>query len=249
MPDRVRLLNGEFDAVHPAQTTELILDLARRGCGAHIGTVNVAVLMMMRSDGYLQRCINSCMVTVADGQPLVWLSRLFGEPLPERVTGVDLVDSVCAGAAEAGVTVYLLGGTADVVGRVYRTMDRRYPGALAGYADGHFGREEAEERARAVARSGARVVFVGMGVPRQERFIDEFSSVMGDPICIGVGGSFDVIAGDRRRAPGWMQRFGLEWVYRLIQEPRRLAHRYATTGLQFLLLSGRALVVPKWRTR
>jgi N-acetylglucosaminyldiphosphoundecaprenol N-acetyl-beta-D-mannosaminyltransferase len=249
MAERFALLNGRFDAVTATEATSLIVDLARCDSGARVGTVNVAMLMMMRRDRDLQRFMDSCAITVADGQPLVWLSELFGDALPARVAGVDLVESVCAGAADAGVTVYLLGGSIDVVGQVACALDRRHPGVIAGYAGGHFGPDEALARARAVARSGARLVFVGMGVPRQERFIAEYQAAMGDPVCIGVGGSFDVIAGKRRRAPAWMQRLGLEWTFRLLQEPRRLAKRYATTGMQFLVLSIRAFVAPSWRTR
>ncbi len=239
----VRLLNVAFDPLTLDQTVDLIghrLHAAERG---YMCTVNVAILMMMRADPRLQRFVENAAIVVADGEPLVWSSRSLGCPLPERVAGIDLVGRVCELAAREGFGVYLLGAKKAVVDKVAARLQERYPGLiLSGVEDGYFSDGEAETRARAVAESGARILVTAMGVPRQEYFIEQYWDRLGVTFAIGVGGSFDVLAGLRSRAPGLMQRAGLEWVFRLAQEPRRLWKRYLTTNAQFLYLMSRELL-------
>jgi N-acetylglucosaminyldiphosphoundecaprenol N-acetyl-beta-D-mannosaminyltransferase len=241
--DGVRLLNGRFDPLTTEATVEAVAAAIRAGERGALCTVNVAILMMMRQDPDLQRFVDRARWTVADGQPLVWASRMAGTPLPERVAGVDLVDLLCARAVRDGFGVYLLGATGEVVRATAEALRSRHPGLdLRGVADGYFGPEEAAARARAVAESGAALLLVGMGVPRQERFIEEQWERLGARVVIGVGGSFDVLAGLRRRAPPFLQRAGLEWAYRLAQEPRRLFRRYLVTNSRFVGLMSRELV-------
>ena len=214
---------------------EAIAKTIRTGERGIVCTVNVAILMMMRASPRLQRFVDSARWCVADGQPLVWASRLMGTPLPERVTGIDLLHPLCDRAVEDGFSLYLLGADANTVQATAQTLRRRHPGLdLRGVADGYFGREEAATRARAVADSGADILIVAMGVPRQEQFIEEYWEHLGVRVAIGVGGSFDVIAGHRKRAPAFLQRAGLEWAYRLAQEPRRLFGRYLVTNSKFV---------------
>ncbi len=239
----VPLLNGAFDPVTLDQTVERIGQLIRSGERGYLCTVNVAILMMMRQDPRLQRFVDNAAMVVADGQPLIWTSRLLGRHLPERVTGVDLVDRLCALGAREGFGVYLLGASRTVVDTVAARLTERHPGLiLSGVDDGYFTPAEANARARAVADSGAKILVVGMGVPRQEIFIEEQWERLGVPFAIGVGGSFDVLAGLRMRAPEIVQRVGLEWLFRLLQEPRRLGKRYLVTNAQFCALISRELV-------
>src|SRR5262249_35786348 len=171
----------------------------------------------------------------ADGRPIVGASRLDGRPLPERVAGIALIDALAGRAARDGHGVYLLGARRPVVEAAARTLSARHPGlAISGVADGYFGAAEAPERACAVRRSGARILLLGMGVPRQEFFLEEQWDELGASVVIGVGGSFEILAGARRRAPHWCQRAGLEWLWRFAQEPRRLGPRYLVTNSQFL---------------
>lgn len=247
----VHILNGRFDPLTADQLVGEVMNTIRAGRRGVVCTVNVAILMMMRSDARLQHFIDASRWTVADGQPLVWASRLGPSPLPERVTGIDLIDLLCARAAREGVGVYFLGAGAETVRRVAETLRLRHPGVrIAGYANGYFRPEDHAARARDVAGSGAAIVFVGMGVPRQEVFIEEQWDRLGANVVVGVGGSFDVIAGLRKRAPPFLQRAGLEWAYRLAQEPRRLFRRYLLTNCQFLVLMiGQQLArgVSSWR--
>jgi N-acetylglucosaminyldiphosphoundecaprenol N-acetyl-beta-D-mannosaminyltransferase len=190
---------------------------------------------MMRRDSRLQGIVNRASLVVADGWPVVWTSRLGHDRLPARVTGIDLIGALAGQAARKGFGIYLLGGRRAVVEAVARRLLAEHPGlSIRGVADGYFGVDEAVDRARAIRRSGAQILLAGMGVPRQECFIEEQWPELGVNLAIGVGGSFEVLAVIRRRAPHWCQEFGLEWLWRLLQEPRRLGPRYLDTNTKFI---------------
>ena len=201
-PPPLQLLNGQFHPLTLDETVDLVARRIRAGERGYLCTVNVAILMMMRKDPRLQRFVERAALVVADGQPLIWSSRVLARPLPERVAGVELVDRLCERAAREGFGVYLLGAHATVVEKLAERLKQRYPGLiLSGVADGYFGADQSEARARAVAASGAQILVVAMGVPRQEHFIEEYWERLSVPFAIGVGGSFDVMAGLRARAP------------------------------------------------
>jgi N-acetylglucosaminyldiphosphoundecaprenol N-acetyl-beta-D-mannosaminyltransferase len=236
MMARVRYLNGQFDALTLAQSVDAVFGLLAAGQRGWLCTVNVAMLMMMRADARLQRFTDRAALVVADGQPLVWSARWLSAGLPERVAGIDLLVAVCARAAREGKRVYFLGAAPGVAATAARRLQERYPGLQIDSADGYFGPAEAAARAERVRASGAEILFVGMGVPRQESFIEEQWHRLRVGMAVGVGGSFDVLAGLRARAPRWMQRSGLEWSFRLAQEPGRLFERYWATNRQFIWL-------------
>lgn len=246
-PAAVRLFNGRFNPVTLDSCVDTVFNDMARGRRGWLCTVNVAILMMMREDTKLQSFVDRASWTVADGQPLIWAARWFRRALPERVTGVDLVYRLCERAEQQGQGVYLLGATSTTVRRLAERLQARYPALILSYADGYFSADEAEQRADAVALSGASILLVGMGVPRQEHFIESQFDRLGVQLAVGVGGSFDVLAGLRSRAPQWMQNAGLEWLFRLVQEPRRLFKRYLLTNSKFVGLLLRALVLPRHR--
>lgn len=248
-PPAVRLFNGQFDPVTLPQCVDRVLSDMANGQRGWLATVNVAILMMMRDSPDLQRFVDKARWTVADGQPLIWISRWFGTPLPERVTGVDLVEQLCAQAEQRGLGVYLLGASQSVVDTLAAQLQARWPQLRLHHANGYFKETESAQRAQAIANSGAHILLVGMGVPRQERFIEDQWPALGVQLAIGVGGSFDVLAGLRQRAPAWVQTVGMEWAYRLIQEPGRLWKRYLNTNTRFVGLVLRGLVQPSQRTR
>ena len=232
---RVRILNGHFDPLTLAEVVDRAGSWIEEGRQGYLCTVNVAILMMMRQDPRLQRIVDRAALVVADGRPIVWTSRLGNDRLPERVAGVDLIGALAGRAARKGFGIYLLGARQPVVEAAARRLVAEHPGlSIRGVADGYFGAAEAVERARAIRRSGAQILLVGMGVPRQELFLEEQWTELGVNLAIGVGGSFEVLAGIRRRAPHWCQQAGLEWFWRLLQEPRRLGPRYLHTNSQFI---------------
>jgi N-acetylglucosaminyldiphosphoundecaprenol N-acetyl-beta-D-mannosaminyltransferase len=188
--------------------------------------------MMMRSDETLTRFIENSALVVADGLPLIWLSKLLGRPLPERVAGIDLMQDMVKSAAKTGKSVYLMGAKPGTVKKVADKFKPENPDLiLAGVDDGYYSKEE-----EATRESGADLLVVAMGVPRQENFLNDNWNDLGVKLAIPVGGSFDVIAGETKRAPVWMQKTGMEWFYRMCQEPRRLFKRYLVTNTQFIWL-------------
>jgi N-acetylglucosaminyldiphosphoundecaprenol N-acetyl-beta-D-mannosaminyltransferase len=234
--NRVPLLNGQFDPLTLPQTVDEVFRFLDSGKHGWLCTVNVAILMMMRSNPRLQRFVDNAALIVADGQPLVWCSPWLGERIPVRVTSVDLVDAICDRAALLGKRVYLLGATQSVVSTLAQRLRERHKGLQIAFSDGYFSPQESRARAEMIRSSGADILLVGMGVPRQEIFLEEELEHSGASIGIGVGGSFDVLAGLRKRAPLWVQNLGFEWLYRLVQEPRRLFARYFVTNCQFIWL-------------
>ncbi len=240
---RVSILGCDFDSWSTEQALDEIQGLVSRDEKGYLCTVNVAILMMMRADPRLANFIHGAKMVVADGQPLIWVSRYIKKPLPERVTGVDLVHDLAEMAEKNQWGVYLLGAEQAVVASVADGLKTTFPNLiLSGYSDGYFDAQGAKQRAETVRESGAKILIVAMGVPRQEYFIEENWQDFGVNFAIGVGGSFDVIAGVTKRAPLWMQKFGLEWLYRTSQEPRRLLGRYVKTNSQFIYLFFKEIV-------
>lgn len=237
-----QILNAGFHQVDMNATLEHLFDLVEQNQRGWISTVNVAILMMMRDSAFLQSYVDESSLVIADGQPLIWTSSWFGQVLPERVTGVDLVMQTCARAEKEQLGVYFLGATDDVIGKLEQRLKAKFPLLSMHFANGYFSQDEFQQRAEQVAQSGAAILFVGMGVPRQEQFIKGQWQNLGVNVAVGVGGSFDVLCGLRSRAPHWIQKIGMEWFYRMVQEPRRLFGRYLSTNSRFIGLILTALV-------
>jgi N-acetylglucosaminyldiphosphoundecaprenol N-acetyl-beta-D-mannosaminyltransferase len=200
-----------------------------------IVVVNVAKLVKAQTDKYLRHIINEADLVGADGVPLVWLSKALGDPIPERVNGTDLMEKLVAHAAEKGYSIYFLGAKLEVVRKVVAIYQAKYPNLkVAGYRDGYFRPEEEVKVAEEIRASGADIIFLAFGSPKKEKFVREHLFRMNVPVVHGVGGSFDVVAGITKRAPVWMQNSGLEWFYRMMQEPGRMWKRYLFTNLEFV---------------
>lgn len=202
--------------------------------------VNVAKLVNMQKDKTLADSIKACDIINIDGMGVVVGARVCGYEVPERVAGVDLFHSLLAMSANRGFPVYLLGATQEVVEQTVQNVMHQYPGLhVAGYHNGYFwDNDGADEQAVVdhIKASGARLLFVAITSPRKENFINNWKDQLGVDFVMGVGGTFDVVAGKVKRAPLWMQRYGLEWFYRVIQEPRRMWKRYLVTNTQFAWL-------------
>lgn len=214
-----------------------------RAFAQHVA-INVAKLVTMRRDERLRASIERCQLITADGQPIVWASRLLGDRVPCRVAGIDLMEHLLARAALKGYRVYILGATAEVLERAVQRMQTELPTLrLAGYRDGYYADAEDAEIAASIAAARPDILFVAMSSPRKEYFLARHGRAIGVPFVMGVGGAIDVYAGVVQRAPVLMQRLGLEWVFRLMQEPRRLTKRYATTNALFLVMLSRELIM------
>lgn len=201
----------------------------------HIGVVNAAKIVRMQTDAALRDSVLASDVIFADGMAVVWASRLLGVPLVGRIAGIDLMFGIFARGDQKSHRIYCLGATDEVVGKVEQEVLRLYPGVrLVGARNGYFSDEE--EVARHIHAARPDVLFVAITSPRKEKFLERWQSFMDVPVCHGVGGSFDVMAGKVRRAPKIWQKMGMEWLYRVLQEPRRLWRRYLVTNSRFMFL-------------
>jgi N-acetylglucosaminyldiphosphoundecaprenol N-acetyl-beta-D-mannosaminyltransferase len=240
---RRTLFGVELDALTMEQTVRRCLDAVRDGEQLEIGVVNAAKLVNMRRDPALAEAVTGCDLVVADGQAVVWAARVLRRPLPERVAGIDLFMRLLAEAETAGLSVYFLGARQPVLDLMLEQVRARFPELrVAGSRNGYF--EDAEQGAVAdgIAAAGGQLLFLGMTSPKKEIFTAGYGERTGVKVVHGVGGSFDILAGVTRRAPAVWQRLGLEWLYRALQEPRRLGRRYLTTNVLFLLMTARELV-------
>jgi N-acetylglucosaminyldiphosphoundecaprenol N-acetyl-beta-D-mannosaminyltransferase len=210
-----------------------------------IGVVNAAKIVRLRRDQLLRESLLDCDLIVADGQSVVWASRLLRAPLPERVAGIDLFERLLQHADAEGASVYLLGARPAVLAALRERILERYPAIrIAGTRDGYFDPADSAAVASEIAAAGADMLFLGITTPKKEIFLGTYGDRLGVPVLHGVGGSFDVLAGMTKRAPLRWQRAGLEWFYRLLQEPRRLWRRYLTTNTAFVGLTLAELVRP-----
>jgi N-acetylglucosaminyldiphosphoundecaprenol N-acetyl-beta-D-mannosaminyltransferase len=242
MTDRAELLGCSIDRLGMAQTLDAIERAIAAGDYTQHMAINAAKLVAMQEDPRLSQIIDDCGLVSADGQSVVWASRLLRDPLPERVAGIDLMDALLELAERRGYRVYFLGARADVLERAVKQLQDKYPGLrVAGARDGYFTDDQASEVCDSIRASHADVLFVAMSSPRKEYFLGEYGPDLGTPFVMGVGGSIDVIAGMTRRAPAIWQRLGLEWLFRLLQEPRRMFRRYAVTNTRFIALVALAL--------
>jgi N-acetylglucosaminyldiphosphoundecaprenol N-acetyl-beta-D-mannosaminyltransferase len=237
------LFGISVDAVTMAQAVTRCTEAVEQREYLAVGVVNAAKVVAMRRNPALRQAVGGCDMVLADGQAVVWASRLLRSPLPERVAGIDLFTELLAEAERRSYRVYFLGARPDVLARMLDEVRRRFPTLeIAGARDGYYQAGDEAEVAAGIRRSGADMLFVGMSSPRKETFLDRWGEETRVRVVHGVGGSFDVLAGLTRRAPAWFQKCGLEWLYRAWQEPVRLGRRYLSTNLSFIaLVAGEAL--------
>ena len=228
-PESFTVLGCRVDAVGRDEAVARIAQLANAGGAALVVTLGVEMVMTARRDASFRRIVNAAALVTCDTIGLLLASRLRGGPLRERVPGVELVAALAARSASTGdVRLYLLGGGAYTAQRATKALQRDYPGAaIAGARDGYFQPEEGAAVAAAIRASGANVLLAGMGSPKQEFWLSQHLAATGCGVGLGVGGSFDVYAGNVVRAPAFVQRTGLEWAYRLVTDPSRWRRQLA----------------------
>jgi N-acetylglucosaminyldiphosphoundecaprenol N-acetyl-beta-D-mannosaminyltransferase len=240
--DRVDVLGCPIDPLDMEGTLDRCEAIIRERAYAQHMAVNVAKLVACRDDALLRGAVENSAIVNADGQGVVWAARLLGTPLPERVAGIDLMDALMARAAERGWRVFVLGAKDEVLERAAAVLRERHRGlVLAGMRNGYFNPDEVEDVVEQIRAAAPDILFVAMGTPHKELFLAEHGPTLDVPLVMGVGGAIDVVAGITRRAPLAWQRLGLEWLYRLLQEPRRMFRRYAVTNARFAALLARAL--------
>ena len=246
---RIEFLGNPMDAASMVDTVANIeARIARQEFTQHV-VVNVAKLVHMQSDPELAASVNECDIINIDGMGVVLGARFMGHAVQERVAGVDLFINLLAMAQERGFPVFFLGAKEEVVAETSRRMHARFPNLkIAGHHHGYFWDNESAV-VDTIRASGARLLFVAITSPKKENFINRWREKLGVDFVMGVGGTFDVMSGKVKRAPVWMQRYGLEWLYRVIQEPGRMWKRYLVTNTQFawmlLVAKFKQLFAPK----
>jgi N-acetylglucosaminyldiphosphoundecaprenol N-acetyl-beta-D-mannosaminyltransferase len=236
---RTSILEVEIDALAMDEAIAAFQGLIARRDPSLALVVNVDVCMKIRRDGALRDIFRSANLVFVDGTPMMWAARFLGCPFPERVSGSDFVPAFCSTAAREGHTIFLLGGAPGIAEAARHWLENRYPGLrIAGTYAPPFGFDQDDgENARIVRmvkQARPDVLFAAFGCPKQEKWLFRFREELEVPISMGVGSTFDYLAGRLRRAPAWMQRAGIEWVYRMMQEPRRLWRRYLVEDAPFV---------------
>ncbi|QIP05496.1 WecB/TagA/CpsF family glycosyltransferase [Bradyrhizobium symbiodeficiens] len=243
-----QLMGLAFDAVPMDAAVDRCLDMCRAPRSSHtVITANAAHLCMMRRDPELARACKKSHLTLADGMSVVWALRASGQQIPERVTGVDLMARLLAVAAKHGLRVYFLGARLEVVTALVNGTKAQHPGIqIAGYRDGYFDADAHMSIVEQIRAAKPDILFVGMPSPFKETWCERHRQRLDVPIIIGVGGSFDVLAGFIKRAPRILQSMGLEWLWRLLMEPRRLCMRYIINNSEFIWQAGKEIVARRW---
>ena len=235
-------------AVTMGETLDLVDDAIARRQPMRIGVVNAAKIVNMRRDSLLGEDVLSSDIILADGMAVVWASRAVGRPLPERVAGIDLMHGMLERGNRLGYGVYCLGATDEVLDKTIAQINKDYPGVrVVGRANGYFSGADEPHIAAAIAAAGADILLVAMTSPKKENFLGKWGKDLNVTVCHGVGGSFDVMAGKVQRAPELWQRLGLEWLYRVKQEPGRLWRRYLVTNTLFVAAVVREMLRPTVR--
>lgn len=233
---RINFLKSPMDIATMSETVSYIESkLDKREFLQHV-VVNVAKIVNMQNDPVLAESVKACDVINIDGMGVVFGARFLGHNVPERVAGVDLFHELLKMSANREFPVFLLGATEEVVTKTAHTLIQLYPNlTIAGFNDGYFWENELAV-VNKIRESGAKLLFVAITSPKKENFINKWRDKLGVDFVMGVGGTFDVVAGKVKRAPVWMQKAGLEWLYRVIQEPGRMWKRYLLTNSKFAWL-------------
>lgn len=228
----IELLGIPISSLNWTQTIELIEQFIADGTPHLIATADTSAIVRAQEDDEFKRVLKEAALVTPDGIGVVMAARLLGVGLAQRISGIDLMDKLCAMAAKNGYRIFLLGARRGIAEIAARRLSRMYPGLqVVGTHHGYFGELEEREVVQMIRERKPHILFVAMGIPKQEKWIARHMNELGVPVCIGVGGSFDVYAGVTRRAPKWMQQMCLEWLYRALREPHRFKRLLAIPKL------------------
>ena len=235
---RQNFLNIPLDALTMQESVQFIDTSIQDNKRINHVVINAGKVVAMQTDKQLHESVVSCDLINADGQSIVWAARFLGLDIPERVAGIDLMKNLVALAAEKQYKCFFLGAKEEIVKRVVDIYSEKYGDEIiAGYRNGYFSKDEEKVVAQQIADSKAQILFVAITSPKKENFMYAYRELLSNVnFTMGVGGSFDVVAGFTKRAPLWMQNIGLEWFYRFLQEPSRMWKRYLVGNTKFIIL-------------
>ena len=232
---RITILNTTIDVLNVQETIDLVEEYVKAKEPLHLMGVNADKINELNKNARLKQIVNSCGIINADGESVIAASKYLGKPLPERVAGIDLMQSLVGLSEKNGYSIYLLGAKKEIVTKTAKVLRTKHPKLrIKGIHDGYFGEEEWGKISDELKRLKPDFVFVGITSPMKEYLIEYLQDDGNDSVFMGVGGSFDVISGAIPRAPKWMQKRGLEWLFRVSQEPKRLFKRYFVGNWHFI---------------
>lgn len=235
---RYPILNTYVNAISMEETIEAVEAIIKEGKPTQHVVINASKVNLMEKDEKLRKIVNDCPIINADGASIVWAAKVLGVPLTERVTGIDLFLKLVEIANEKQYKIYLFGAKEEVVCKVKSIFEEKYPNLqIVGFRNGYFTEADEDDIVKDMQKSGADMLFVAFSSPKKEYWVHKYIKQLNIPFVMGVGGSFDVVVGVTKRAPLWMQKCGLEWVYRFIQEPGRMWKRYIIGNAKFVLLT------------
>jgi N-acetylglucosaminyldiphosphoundecaprenol N-acetyl-beta-D-mannosaminyltransferase len=241
----IDILGCRLDPIDAGEAARRIVELARTGAGAQVVTLGTEMVVYAQHSERFRAIVNGSALSLCDTVGLLAVARKRGAPLRERVAGVELIEGLCREAAAQGLPIYFLGGAEGVAAEAAVALSQRFPGLrVAGARNGYFSEAETPAVVAAIAGSGARLLFAGLGSPRQEFWLADHLRETGCGAGIGVGGSFDVVAGRVARAPQSFRRLGLEWLYRLLKEPRRWRRQMALPRFVWLVALDELGILP-----
>lgn len=248
--NRMRFMNTYMDNVTLEEAVAHIEDCIRSRKIGHVITPNVDQIVRIESDTYFKEICDHAELLLVDGTPLLWIAKWYGQPIKEKICGSDLVPYLCELSAKKGYSVFLLGAADGVAAKAAKNLKAKYSGLnIAGTYSPPYGFEKSEKELAKINKmlldSKADMLFVGMGVPKQDIFIYENMHKYKIPMSFSIGGTIDFMAGEQKRAPKWINRIGFEWLYRFFQDPRRMFKRYFVNDRQILGLARKYKKVQK----
>jgi N-acetylglucosaminyldiphosphoundecaprenol N-acetyl-beta-D-mannosaminyltransferase len=238
LDNMIEILGTNIHNLSQAEVFQTVENAIANKTQIQLEGVNAGKMVDMRKDKELRTSVHSSNLITADGQSVIWASKFLGKPLKERLAGIDLMYKLVEISHQKGYKIFLFGAQEEVVKKVCEIYSTQYNNDLvAGYRNGYFKAEEEAGIAREIAESGAQMLFVAITSPIKENFLFKHRETLKNVnLIMGVGGSFDVVAGKTKRAPMWMQKIGFEWFYRFLQEPKRMWKRYLVGNTKFILL-------------
>jgi N-acetylglucosaminyldiphosphoundecaprenol N-acetyl-beta-D-mannosaminyltransferase len=233
---RIDFLGIPIDALTMHETIDRVDEAIEENKRINHVVINAGKVVLMQKDKELYNSVVSCDIINADGQSVVWAARFLGKKLPERVAGADLMQELIELSYKKKFKCFFFGSKEEVLRKVVDIYSQKYgPEIIAGYRNGYYTKPEEPLIARQIADSGTQLLFVAITSPKKENFLFEYKDVLKRVnFTMGVGGTFDVIAGVTKRAPLWMQNIGMEWFYRFLQEPKRMWRRYLVGNSKFI---------------
>lgn len=239
---RMRLMNTEIDDLTMDETMDAIDSLIKEDNCSYVVTPNVDHIVQLEKDEELKRVYENASLILTDGKPLIWISNWYKTPIKEKISGSDLFPRICVLAAKKGYTMYLLGAAEGVAAKAAKNLMKKYKGLnIVGTYSPPFGFEKDKVELKKIERQIQEVhpdiLIVGLGCPKQEKYMYHHCKELDVPISFGLGASIDFEAGNIKRAPRWMSEHGLEWLYRITQDPKRLAKRYLVDDMKIISIA------------